>query len=87
MAIVNSSQRVGAIYRIRVKNHLDTNWERWFDGFTITYQEDGVTTFTGEVVDQSALYGLLLKMQNLNLTLLSVQQIEIDVKERQMKHE
>jgi hypothetical protein len=71
-----------SIYRIRVKNHLGADWEHWFDGFTITHHKDGVTVLTGEVVDQSALYGLLQKLQNLNMALLSVQQIENDDAER-----
>lgn len=70
------------IYRIQVKNHLDSDWEHWFDGFTITHQGCGVTVLTGEVVDQSALYGLLQKLQNLNLDLLSVQKFENNITER-----
>jgi len=67
------------IYRIRVKNHLDSDWEHCFDGFTITHHGGGVTVLTGEVVDQSALYGLLQKLQNLNLALLSVQKLENNI--------
>lgn len=71
-----------SIYRIRVKNHLGSDWEQWFDGFTITHHAGGVTVLTGEVVDQSALYGLLQKLQNLNMALLSVQQVDSDDLER-----
>lgn len=79
----NPNQRQEAnIYRIQVKNHLDSEWEHWFDGFTITHDSGGVTVLTGAVVDQSALYGLLQKLQNLNLALLSVQKFENDSPER-----
>ena len=71
-----------SIYRIRVKNHLGSDWERWFDGFTITHHNGGVTVLTGEVMDQSALFGLLQKLQNLNVALLSVQQVENDDTEK-----
>lgn len=63
-------------YMIRVKNHLDLHWEGWFEGMTIEHTEDGNTILTGEIIDQSALYGLLEKFRNLNLTLISVQQID-----------
>lgn len=81
MGKINQGQEV-RIYRIRVKNHLGSDWEHWFDGFTITHHNGGVTVLTGEVVDQSALYGLLQKLQNLNVALLSIQQVENDDPER-----
>jgi hypothetical protein len=74
-----SHEKDVSIYRIKVKNHLGSDWEHWFGGFTITQESGGVTVLTGEVVDQSALYGLLQRLQNLNLALLSVQSIENDV--------
>jgi hypothetical protein len=77
-----NQEKETSIYRIRVKNHLGSDWEHWFDGFTITHDSDGVMVLTGEVVDQSALYGLLQKLQNLNLTLLSVQKFEGGIPER-----
>ncbi len=63
-------------YIIRVKNHLDSHWERWFDGMVITHAQGGETILSGEVVDQSVLYGLLEKIRNLNLVLISVQRVE-----------
>ncbi len=60
-------------YKICIKNHLDFQWESWFDGMTITHTNDGVTILSGDVVDQSALFGLLEKIRNLNLKLISVQ--------------
>ncbi len=64
-------------YEIRVKGILDEKWSDWFDGFSITQQHLGnETLLTGPVADQAALYGLLSKIRDLGLPLLSVQQIE-----------
>jgi hypothetical protein len=60
------------IYQIRVKGHLSSQWAGWFEGMTITLEEDGNTLLTGPVVDQSALHGLLRKVQKLGIPLLSV---------------
>ena len=65
-----------AIYQIRVKGNLDQKWSDWFDGFTITPQADGATLLTGPVADQSALHGLLGKVRDLGLPLLSVKRVE-----------
>lgn len=62
-------------YIIRIQNHLDTHWENWFDGLTIQHRARGQTILSGEVEDQSALLGLLEKIHNLNLTLISVRKI------------
>ena len=67
-----------ARYEIRIKNHLDFHWERWFEGMVITLTNGGVTILSGEVIDQPALHGILEKIRNLNLTLLSVQRVDID---------
>ena len=66
----------GAIYQIGVKDHLDKRWSDWFDGFTITYPSDNETLLRGRVVDQAALHGMLAKIRDLGLSLLSVEQIE-----------
>ena len=63
------------IYRIRIKGHLDSQWTDWFEGLTITLEEDGDTLLTGQVVDQSALHGLLKKVRDLGMPLISVSQI------------
>lgn len=60
------------IYCIRVKGHLDPHWSDWFDGLVITHQDGGETLLTGPVVGQAALYGLLVKIRDLNLPLLAV---------------
>jgi hypothetical protein len=69
-----SSQPVA--YQIRVQGHLGHQWIDWFDGLTITLEEDGNTLFTGPVIDQAALYGLLKKVRDLGIPLLSVNRIE-----------
>jgi hypothetical protein len=72
--ITNPSQPV--IYRIRLKGHLDSEWTDWFEGLTITLQEDGDTLLTGPVVDQAALHGLLKKVRDLGMTLVSICPLE-----------
>ena len=60
------------IYQIRLKSHLGPEWADWFEGLTITLEDDGDTLLTGPVVDQAALHGLLRKVRNLGLPLISV---------------
>jgi hypothetical protein len=59
-------------YEIRVKGHLATRWAAWFDGMTLTREADGITVLRGPVADQSALHGLLRKVNDLGLPLVSV---------------
>ena len=66
----------GTIYQIRVEGHLDRRWSDWFDGFTITYPSDNETLLQGRVVDQAALHGLLMKIRDLGLSLLSVRRVD-----------
>ncbi len=61
-----------ASYEIRVRDHLDTQWHAWFDGWTVTNLADGEVLITQTGVDQSALHGVLNKIRDLNLTLISV---------------
>jgi hypothetical protein len=63
------------VYQIKVKGHLDSGWEDWFDGFSILNDCDGITTLQGAVVDQSALYGYLIKIHNLGLSLISINSV------------
>ena len=63
-------------YEIRIKGHLDKRWAAWFEGLTITLEEDGDTLLTGPVVDQAALHGLLKKVRDLGLPLISVNPVE-----------
>jgi hypothetical protein len=64
------------IYQIRVKGTLDEMWSDWFDGFTLTLQGDHDTLLTGPVADQAALHGLLSKIRDIGLPLLSVERVE-----------
>ena len=66
------------IYQIRIKGHLGRQWTEWFGGLTITLEDDGVTLITGLVVDQAALHGLLRKVRDLGVPLLSVNRVESD---------
>ena len=59
-------------YEIRLKGNLNNRWADWFDGLTITLEEDGNTLLTGPVIDQAALHGLLKKVRDLGMPLLSV---------------
>ncbi len=63
-------------YEIRIKGHLDNHWADWFEGLTITREDNGDTLLTGPVVDQAALHGLLRKVRDLGLRLLSVIQVD-----------
>jgi len=63
------------IYEIRVAGHLSPQWREWFEGLTIMLEEDGNTLLTGPVPDQAALHGLLKKVRDLGLSLLSVNQV------------
>ena len=64
------------VYQIRVKGHLDSRWTDWFEGLAITPEEDGETLLTGPVTDQAALYGLLKKVRDLGMPLVSVSPLE-----------
>ena len=70
----NSDNR--AVYHIRVKGILDEGWSDWFCGMTITPQTTGDTLLTGPVRDQAALHGLLAKVRDLGLVLLSVTRLD-----------
>ena len=64
------------VYQIRIKGHLGREWTDWFEGLTITLEEDGDTLLTGPVVDQAALHGLLKKVRDLGMPLVSVSPVE-----------
>ena len=63
-------------YRLRVAGHLDHHWSPWFGDLAMTHEEDGTTSLAGVVVDQAELHGLLTKVRDLGVTLLSVQLID-----------
>ena len=60
------------VYQIRLKGHLSRHWADWFDGLTITLEDGGETLLTGPVADQAALHGVLKKVRDLGLPLLSI---------------
>jgi hypothetical protein len=64
------------VYQIRLKGHLGSKWTDWFGGLAITLEEDGDTLLTGPVVDQAALHGLLKKVRDLGMPLVSVSPFE-----------
>jgi hypothetical protein len=66
------------IYQIRVKGHLGHLWTDWFGGLTITLEDNGDTLLTGPVVDQAALHGLLKKVRDLGMPLISVGPVKSD---------
>ena len=64
------------VYQIRLKGHLGSQWTDWFEGLTITLKDNGDTLLTGPVIDQAALHGLLKKVRDLGLPLVSVNPVE-----------
>lgn len=62
-------------YHFEVCGQLDNSWSDWFDGFSVTPQDNYVTALVGQIEDQSALYGLIARIGNLGLLLLSVQRM------------
>ena len=64
-----------AIYEIRLRGHLSREWTEWFDGLAITLEEDGNTLLTGPVADQAVLHGLLKKIRDLGMILVSINQV------------
>ena len=60
------------VYQVRIKGHLDGQWQDWFGGLAITLEDNGETLFTGPLIDQAALHGLLRKVRDLGMPLVSV---------------
>lgn len=67
------------IFQIRIQGHLGRQWAGWFDGFTITLEDDGNTLLSGPVIDQSALHGILKKIRDLGMPLVSVNSVDRDL--------
>ena len=74
---INSEMDPGQpmVYQIRIKGHLGREWTDWFDGLTIRLTDNGETLLTGPVVDQAALHGLLRKVRDLGMPLISVTRV------------
>jgi uncharacterized integral membrane protein len=66
------------LYEIRIAGHLSPQWMDWFEGLTITLEENGDTLLSGPVADQAALHGLLKKVRDLGMSLVSVNQVQLD---------
>lgn len=62
-------------YQLKVEGHLNPTWSTWFEELTLTHDPDGSTSLTGSMIDQAALHGVLIKIRDLGLTLISVQRI------------
>ncbi len=74
----HSKGQAPAVYQIRIAGHLDHHWSPWFGDLTLTLEDDGTTSVTGVVSDQAALHGLLARVRDLGLPLLSVCRVEPD---------
>ncbi len=74
-------------YQIRLEGHLDDQWTSWFGGVTITLEENGDTLLTGPVADQAALFGLLKKIRDLGLSLISIDRVDtkLNIEKGEMK--
>lgn len=73
---ISTPDRSGAgRYEIRLTGHLDARWSSWFDGLVVSRQDDGTTLIAGPVVDQAALHGLIQRVRDLGMPLLSVTRV------------
>ena len=72
-------ENTARIYQIKVQGHLDTKWSEWFYGMTITHERGGTTTLSGLLPDQTVLHSVLDRIRDMNLQLISVNQIVSDV--------
>lgn len=71
---IDSNQPI--TYQVRIKGHLGSQWANWFEGFTITLENNGDTLLTGPVVDQAALYGLVKRVRDMGMPLVSLTQVQ-----------
>jgi hypothetical protein len=76
--VPTSQPRGSGRYEIRLEGHLEDRWAAWFDGLSLTHESDGTTVLHGSVVDQAALHGLLQKVRDLGLPLVSVRPADAD---------
>jgi hypothetical protein len=66
----------GQYYRIRIRSHLDERWMAWFEEMSIQHEANGETILTGFILDQSALFGTLMKLRDLGLSLVAVEPLD-----------
>jgi hypothetical protein len=66
-------------YQLRVDGHLDQHWSSWFGDLSLTREDDGTTTLAGPVADQAQLHGLLTKIRDLGVTLISVEVLDVTI--------
>lgn len=74
MTSKNETYPIGTTYEIRIKGYLNPNWSDWLEGLSVTSQDNDETLLSGSLPDQAALYGVLAKIRDLNLVLMSVRQ-------------
>jgi hypothetical protein len=74
----NNEMNQPKIFQIRIKGHLGRRWANWFEGMSITLEDNGDTLITGPVVDQAALFGLVKKVRDLGLPLISINRLDPD---------
>ena len=67
------------VYQIVIKGHLDSEWSEWFEGLNIIKVDNGETILSGPIIDQTALHGVLIKIRDLGLPLLSLTRIDPDI--------
>ena len=73
---IDADRHEAGRYEIRLKGHLDGRWAAWFDGLSLSHQPDGTTVIHGPIADQAALHGLLQKVRDTGLPLVSVTRVE-----------
>jgi len=78
---MNKNRSTHINYEIKIKGRLDERWSEWFEGLAFTNESDGTTTLSGPLPDQTALHSILLKIRDMNLTLVSVTQSESNPEE------
>ena len=79
--------RLPRVYHIRIEGHLGNQWTDWFGGLTITREDNGETLLSGPVIDQAALHGLLKKVRDLGVPLISVNRVAPNQTEETIKNE
>ncbi len=77
MSMTKNSTGTQRHYKFEIEEHLENRWQEWFEGFTIDHTPDGHTILQGPIQDQAALHGVLRKINNLGLTLISVNSTQL----------